>query len=139
MGAGAALRSEPSSPAPPIAIPTTNASAAATPPASATLKLPYLAARIGQLTALLQLQPLCEASSSSWREGGCISLRAQFDAARSSLMTTLPREIRTGLSTMRARGVDARLLDAAQARLDARDVKGAAIAYDAAVRSSEGT
>jgi len=40
---------------------------------------------------------------------------------------------------MRAKGGDAGLLDAAQAKLDAGDVKAAAIAYDAAVRSTEGT
>jgi hypothetical protein len=108
-------------------------------PASARLKLPYLTARAGQTKALLQLEPLCEATSSSWREGGCASLRAQFAAARSYLTTTLPREIRTGLSAMRARGADAGLLDAAQAKLDAGDVMGAVRVYDAALRSSEGT
>jgi hypothetical protein len=107
-------------------------------PVSARLKLPYLASRCGQLKALLQLEPLCETSSSSWREGGCASLRERFAAAKSYLATTMPQEIRTGLATMRARGVDAGLLDAAQARLDAGDVAGAVRAYDAAVRSAEG-
>jgi hypothetical protein len=97
------------------------------------------AARCGELTALLQLRPLCEASSSSWREAGCASLRARFSAAETTLTTTVPREIRTGLATMRVRGVDARLLDAALALLARGDVKGAALAYDAAVRTAEGT
>jgi hypothetical protein len=110
-----------------------------TPPASSILKLPYLAARHDQLRALLQLQPLCDASSSSWREAGCAALREQFNAAEAYLRTTLPRQITTGLSTMRGKGVDAALLSAAQAKLDAGDVKGAALVYDAAVRSAEGT
>jgi hypothetical protein len=107
-------------------------------PASARLKLPYLTARAGQTKALLQLEPLCEASS-SWREGGCASLREQLAAAKSYFGTTLPREIWTGLARMRTRGVDAGLLDAVQARLDAGDVMGAVRAYDAALRSAEGT
>jgi hypothetical protein len=109
------------------------------PSASATLKLPYLAQRYDALTALLQMQPLCDLASSAWREAGCSSLRPNFKAAQISLKTTLPALIQTGLATMRAKGVDAALLDAAQAKLDAGDVKGAAIVYDAAVRSSEGT
>jgi hypothetical protein len=55
------------------------------------------------------------------------------------LKTTLPGLIKTGLSTLRAKGADTKLLDAIQAKLDAGDVKGAALAYDAAVRGMEGT
>jgi hypothetical protein len=40
---------------------------------------------------------------------------------------------------MRARGIAPQLLDAVDARLSAGDTKAAAMAYDAAVRSSEGT
>jgi hypothetical protein len=109
------------------------------PPASASMKLPYLAQRYDQLTALLQLQPLCDPASSSWREDGCAKLRGDFGAAQTFLKTTLPALIQTGLTTMRTKGVDAALLDAAQAKLNAGDVKGAAIVYDAAVRTSEGT
>jgi hypothetical protein len=108
------------------------------PVASATLNLPYLAARYDQLTALLQMQPLCDPSSSGWREAGCASLRPSFQAAEASLSTTLPMLITTGLSTMRAKGMDAALLDAAQAKLDAGDVKAAAVLHDAALRSVEG-
>ena len=38
---------------------------------------------------------------------------------------------------MRKSGGDAVVLDAAQAKLDASDVKGAALLYDAAVRGTE--
>jgi hypothetical protein len=86
------------------------------PPASANLQLPYLAQRYDQLTALLQLQPLCDPASSSWREAGCASLRGDFGAAQTFLKTTLPALIQTGLATMRAKGVDAALLDAALSR-----------------------
>jgi hypothetical protein len=109
------------------------------PPVSANLQLPYLAQRYDQLTALLQLQPLCDPASSSWREDGCASLRGDFGAAQTFLKTTLPALIQTGLTTMRTKGVDAALLDAALALLNAGDVKGAAMVYDAAVRSAEGT
>lgn len=40
---------------------------------------------------------------------------------------------------MKAAGVDAALLDAAKAKLDAGDLKAAAVLHDAALRISEGT
>jgi hypothetical protein len=107
------------------------------PETSGMLKLPYLAARYDELTALLQMQPLCEPSPSGWRETGCVSLRAGFQAAQTSLSTTLPMLISTGLATMRTTGMDAALLDAAQAKLNAGDVKAAAVLHDAALRSVE--
>ena len=109
------------------------------PKASTSMKLPYLARRYDQLTAFLQLQPLCDPSSSSWREAGCVSLRSNFSAARTYLETTLPLLITTGLATMGAKGVEATQLNAVKVRLDAGDIKGAAILYDAAVRGTEGT
>lgn len=108
-------------------------------PTSATLKLPYLARRYDQLTALLQMEPLCDPSSSSWRETGCVPLRKSFTAAKTTLETELPTLLAAGISLMRAKGADAMLLDAAQAKLDLGDVKGAAILHDAAVRGTEGT
>ena len=111
----------------------------AAPKASTSMKLPYLARRYDQLTAFLQLQPLCDPSSSSWREAGCVSLRSNFSAAETYLKTTLPLLITTGLAAMAAKGVEATQLDAVKTRLDAGDVKGAAILYDAAVRGTEGT
>ena len=111
----------------------------AAPKASTSMKLPYLARRYDQLTAFLQLQPLCDPSSSSWREAGCISLRSNFSAAKTYLETTLPLLITAGLAEMGAKGVEATQLNAVKTRLDAGDVKGAAILYDAAVRGTEGT
>ncbi|MGK4008937.1 hypothetical protein WMF31_40405 [Sorangium sp. So ce1036] len=108
-------------------------------PAAIRLGLPYVADQCGELAALLQTRPLCEAPSSSWREAGCAALRGRYEAAETELKTTLPRRIEAGLAAMRAKGVDAALLDAAQARLDAGDVMGAAIAHDAAVSRAEGT
>ncbi|XXY53732.1 hypothetical protein WME91_21600 [Sorangium sp. So ce269] len=115
------------------------AALSAAPPVSARLGLPLLAARCGELAALVQLRPLCEASEASWREAGCAALRGRFDAAEAELRTGLPRKIAAGLAVLREKGMAAAALDAAQARLDAGDVKGAAIAYDAAVRGAEGT
>ncbi|WP_437547376.1 hypothetical protein WME97_45495 [Sorangium sp. So ce367] len=103
------------------------------------LGLPLLAERCGELLALVQMRPLCEAASSSWREAGCAALRGQLDAAEAELRTGLPQKIAAGLAALREKGMGAAELDAAQARLDAGDVKGAAIAYDAAVRGAEGT
>ncbi|AUX23461.1 uncharacterized protein SOCEGT47_039860 [Sorangium cellulosum] len=93
------------------------------------------------LSAMLgyEMRPLCEAASSSWREAGCDVLRGRFDAAEAELRTSLPRKVAAGLASLREMGMEAALLDAAQARLDAGDVKGAAIAHDAAVRGAEGT
>jgi alpha-beta hydrolase superfamily lysophospholipase len=110
---------------------------AASPSMSKTMSLPYLAHRYDQLTALLQMQPLCDPALSSWREAGCVSLRAKFSAAETERKTTLPALITTGIVAMRFKGVDKPLLDAAQGKLDSGDIKGAAILYDAAVRSAE--
>ncbi|MGK3969828.1 hypothetical protein WMF38_32395 [Sorangium sp. So ce118] len=115
------------------------AALSAAPPVSEKLGLPLLAERCGELLALVQLRPLCEAAGSSWREAGCADLRGRFDAAETELRTGLPRKIAAGLAALREAGMDAAALEAAEARLDAGDVKGAAIAYDAAVRGAEGT
>ncbi|WP_437966365.1 hypothetical protein WMF04_43315 [Sorangium sp. So ce260] len=115
------------------------AALSAAPPVSERLGLPLLAERCGELSALVQMRPLCEAAGSSWREAGCAALRGTFDAAEAELRTGLPRKIAAGLAALRAKGMDAAALDAAQARLDAGDVKGAAVAYDAAVRGAEET
>jgi hypothetical protein len=115
------------------------AALSAAPPVSEKLGLPLLAERCGELLALVQLRPLCEATSSSWREAGCAVLRGRFDAAEAELRTGLPQKIAAGLAALREQGMAAAELDAAQARLDAGDVKGAAMAYDAAVRGAEGT
>ncbi|WP_437314693.1 hypothetical protein [Sorangium sp. So ce385] len=111
----------------------------AAPPVSEKLGLPLLAERCGELVALVQMRPLCEAAGASWREAGCAALRGRFDAAEAELRTGLPRKIAAGLAALREKGMAAAALDAVQARLDAGDVKGAAIAYDAAVRGAEGT
>jgi hypothetical protein len=109
-------------------------------PQSVRLALPYLARRYDDLTALLQMKPLCDiAAAASFREAGCAALAPHFKEAAAYRGATLPQLIATGLATMRAKGVDAALLDAAQAKLDAGDVRGAAILHDAALRGAEGT
>ena len=115
------------------------AALAAALPKSTSLALPYLAPRYDQATALLQMEPLCDVSSSSWREAGCVSLRKSFSAAATARKTELPKLLTWGITLMRQKGVDTTLLDAAQARLDAGDIKGAALLHDAAVRGAEGT
>jgi hypothetical protein len=104
-----------------------------------TLGLPYLAKRYQTLKTLLQMKPLCATGLSSFREAACKPLLQRFKAMATELQTTLPAQISTGIATMRTKGVDAALLDAAQAKLDAGDVKGAATLYDAALRGAEGT
>jgi len=84
------------------------------------------------------MQPLCDPASSSWREAGCTPLRDSFEGAATSLKTTLPSQISTGLTAMKAAGVDAALLDAAKGKLEAGDIKAAAILHDAALRGVEG-
>jgi hypothetical protein len=111
----------------------------AAPPMSTKLGLPYLAKRYDELTRLLQMQPLCDPALASWRDAGCVALRERFDGAAIELKTTLPAQLSTGLGAMKATGVDAALLGAAKAKLDAGDVKAAAILHDAALRSVEGT
>jgi len=103
------------------------------------LGLPYLAKRYQTLKTLLQMQPLCATGLSSFREAACKPLRQRFKAMATELKTTLPAQISTGIATMRTKGIDAALLDAAQEKLDAGDVKGAATLYDAALRGAEGT
>ncbi|MDI1451921.1 hypothetical protein [Polyangium sp. 6x1] len=109
------------------------------PPLGVKLSIPYLAKRYDEVTAFLQMRPLCELPSSSWREAGCAAMRPHFKAAVTYRATTLPGLIKTGLSTMKAQGVGGGLLDAAAAKLEAGDVKGAAVLHDAALRGAEGT
>lgn len=111
----------------------------APPAVSPKQKLPYLAARHDLAVRLLQLEPLCHGASSSWRAAACEALRNSIDRAGHEIKTALPRKIAAGISAMRARGGDERMLDAAQARLDAGDLKAAALAHDTALRALEGT
>jgi hypothetical protein len=108
-------------------------------PMNAKLGLPYLASRYDELTSLLQLQPFCNKASASWRGAGCTVLGDKFKAVATEVKTTLPGQITTGIALMRDKGVDGALLDAAQAKLVAGDVKGAVTMYDAALRGAEGT
>jgi len=78
------------------------------------------------------------ASSSAWREAGCATLRAPIAAATVEIGTTLPAQIATGLGFLRAKGMNASPRDAANEKLSRGDVKGAALAYDAAVATVEG-
>jgi molecular chaperone GrpE (heat shock protein) len=103
------------------------------------VNLPYLAKRYDTLIGFLQMKPLCDPLSSSWREAGCVSLRNHFDEAETALKTTLPSQIASDIALMKTKGVDTKLLDLAKAKLDAGDIKGAAVLHDAALRSSEGT
>jgi len=77
-------------------------------------------------------------SSSAWREAGCATLRAPIAAATVELETTFPAQIATGLAFLRAKGMNASPLDAASEKLSRGDVKGAALAYDAAIATAEG-
>ncbi|HVK69129.1 MAG TPA: hypothetical protein VM694_31945 [Polyangium sp.] len=108
-------------------------------PEGVKLSLPYLAKQYDEVTAFLQMRPLCELPSSTWREAGCAAMRPHFKAAATYRVTTLPGLVQTGLSTMKAQGVDGALIEAAAAKLAAGDVKGAAVLHDAALRGAEGT
>ena len=103
------------------------------------LGLPYLAPRYDEFAAVLQMAPLCNATTSSWRESGCASLRPKFKDASKYLKVTLPAEISQGLTTMRNQCVDPVLIDKVQDKLKAGDIKGAALAHDVLLRSTEGT
>ncbi|MRG95327.1 hypothetical protein [Polyangium spumosum] len=109
------------------------------PPLGVKLSIPYLAKRYDEVTAFLQMRPLCELPSTSWREKGCAAMRPHFKAAATYRATTLPGLVQTGITTMKAQGVGGVLLDAASAKLAAGDVKGAAVLHDAALRGAEGT
>ncbi len=106
---------------------------------STTLGLPYLAQRYDEFAAVLQMAPLCNAATSSWRESGCITLRPQFKDATKYLKVTLPAEISQGLTVMQNQGLDPVLVDTVQDKLKAGDIKGAALAHDALLHSTEGT
>ncbi|MDI3286348.1 hypothetical protein [Polyangium sp. 15x6] len=108
------------------------------PPLGVKLSIPYLAKRYDEVTAFLQMRPLCELPSASWREAGCAAMRPHFKTAAMYRATTLPGLIQTGLSTMKAQGVGGMLLDAAAAKLAAGDVKGAAVLHDAACAARRG-
>jgi hypothetical protein len=106
---------------------------------SSNLGLPYLAQRYDEFAALLQMVPLCNATSSSWREAGCASMRPKFKDATQYLKVTLPAEISQGLEVLKNKGIDPLVIEKVQQKLKAGDIKGAALAYDALLESTEGT
>jgi hypothetical protein len=101
--------------------------------------LPYLAQRYDEYTSLLQIAPLCNVASSSWREAGCVSMRPKIKDATKYLKVTLPVEISNGLDTMKNQGVDPVAIEKVRQKLKAGDIKGAALAHDVLVNSLEGT
>jgi hypothetical protein len=103
------------------------------------LGVPYLAHRYDERAALLQMAPLCNATSSSWRETGCASMRPKFKDAGMYLKVTLPAEIKQGLTFLKNQGVDAVMIEKVQERLNNGDIKGAAMAHDVLLQSTEGT
>ncbi|HVJ92504.1 MAG TPA: hypothetical protein VM580_22035, partial [Labilithrix sp.] len=109
-----------------------------TPPKSTTMNLPYLTQRYDDITAFLQLEPLCSAATADWRETGCIALRRHFATARSYQKATIPILIRAANGPLRTHGAPASALDEALVKLTAGDVKAAVVAYDEALRASEG-
>jgi hypothetical protein len=106
---------------------------------SGKLGLSYLAKPYDDFAALLQMAPLCDATTSSWRETGCASMRPKFKDAAKYLKVTLPAEIAQGLAVMKNNGVDPVVIDKVQQKLSAGDIKGAALAHDALLRTTEGT
>lgn len=106
---------------------------------SSQMGLPYLAQRYDENASLLQMAPLCNGTSSSWREAGCVSLRPKFKDAAKYVKVTLPALISQGLAVMKNQGVDAVMIQKVQQRLNAGDIKGAALAHDELLRSTEGT
>ena len=113
--------------------------ALATTTMSTTLGLPYLAQRYDEFAAVLQMAPLCNATTSSWRESGCFALRPKIKDATKYLKVTLPAEISQGLTVMQNQGVDPVLINKVQDKLKAGDIKGAALAHDALLHGTEGT
>jgi hypothetical protein len=103
------------------------------------LGVPYLAPRYDEHAALLQMVSLCNATSSSWRETGCVSMRPKFKDAGMYLKVTLPAEIKQGLTFLKNQGVDALMIEKVQQKLDKGDIKGAALVHDVLLQSSEGT
>jgi hypothetical protein len=103
------------------------------------LGLPYLAKRYDDFAALLQMVPLCNVASASWRETGCVSMRPKFEDAIQYLKVTLPAEISQGLTVMKTKGVDPVVIQKVQQKLNAGELKGAALAYDVLLNSLEGT
>ncbi|MBK9259486.1 MAG: hypothetical protein IPM54_06570 [Polyangiaceae bacterium] len=106
---------------------------------SGKLGLPYLAKRYDEFAALLQMAPLCNTATSSWREAGCASMRPKLKDATTYLKKTLPAEIAQGLVVMKNQGIDTAVITRVQKKLDAGDIKGAALAHDELLRSTEGT
>ena len=111
----------------------------AAPAKSTKLKLPYLAARYDAFTAFMQLQSLCATGvTGTWRESGCNALNQQFPSAQTYLQKTIPGLIKIGVMLMSGKGPSAATLSDITAKLNAGNVKGAAVAYDEAVQVSDG-
>jgi hypothetical protein len=87
----------------------------------------------------LQMAPLCNAMSSSWRESGRLAMRPKFKDAGIYLKVTLPAEIKQGLTFLKNQGVDPQMIEKVQQKLEKGDIKGAALAHDVLLQSTEGT
>jgi hypothetical protein len=109
------------------------------PPTSTKLQLPFLAAQFDQFTQFMQLQSLCSVGAkTTWRESGCNALGQQFSRAQTYLTKTIPGQIKLGLLQLPAAGVSPAVIQGIRAKLTAGDVKAAALAYDAALQTTDG-
>jgi hypothetical protein len=108
------------------------------PPKSVTLKALLLTTKFDELTATLQLEPLCIAdnlATESWRESGCVALRRDFARARTFLEKTIPALLRSDVAILRRAGVPTDQLAAIETELSAGRVRAAVALSDAAILS----
>jgi hypothetical protein len=108
------------------------------PPRSTKLALYYLAEKLREHEAILQLQPVCaNTSSTPWMGTGCNALALQYSKSRTYITSTLPNMIRLNLTRLRTAGVNPTLLQQVEQHLATNSIRAATVSYDVAVRASE--
>lgn len=112
----------------------------ALPPKTVSLKAMVLAGKLDEVSALLELEPLCVAEKlavESWRESGCVALRRDFARGRTFAEKTVPALIRANITLLRRAGVPADQLTPIESELAQNRVRAAAVLSDAVILAND--
>lgn len=106
-------------------------------PTSTVLKLSFLSAKYDEMTAFLQLEPVCASTPPAYMQTGCLLLKPQFSKAHDWINRTAPSVIRIQAMMMKSAGIDPTKTDAVVAEVNAGHTAQAAYDQDLLLRDSD--
>jgi hypothetical protein len=106
-------------------------------PTSTVLKLSFLSAKYDEMTAFLQLEPICASTPPAYMQTGCLLLKPQFSKAHDWINRTAPSVIRIQAMMMKSAGIDAAKTDAVVAEANAGHTAQAAFDQDILLRDDD--